>query len=129
MSEWLSGTASSDAQADLREVGDLCYDGYWQTPYLVLAIAKDPDGYMRTVTVLNLAQPNQRWSVGTCDIKTHMTQWDPRHDVIIDHGRQFPGPVTSRREVLTYQDHLDDLRDTCLNWINPKTGRSANNRF
>jgi hypothetical protein len=110
----------NDAGIDPRQPGDLCYGRYWDEAYLVLAVVRDKTGYMTSITVLNLSQPNQSWETGTANVKTHSTNWDWRDDQFIDHN------LFETHELIPYESYTDfilTLRDRAINWINPKTGR------
>ena len=110
----------SERYDDPRQVGDMCFSGYWRDAYVVLAIEKDQWGGTKSITVLNLSEPNQRWSTGTVNVKTHCTQWDWRSDQFIDHN---VFALLPRWGYESYDAFIDEMRDIACHWINPKTGK------
>ncbi len=101
-------------ESDPREPGDLLWDAYWRTYYVVLDIEKHDDlGTTKSITVLNLNQPNQSVASGTWDITTHMTPWHygPRDKFVSYNVLEIDGLF-----IQDAKDWLAEMRDICANF-------------
>jgi len=94
--------------SDPRQVGDLCYNGYWGTYSLILAVETQDN--CTWITQLNLSEPNQRaWEADSSpNVKKHLTRWDWAKDRLVAHGLHAPSVIWPWA---TYEDMLAELVD------------------
>lgn len=95
-------------RADPRYVGDLCYSGYWNEHYVVLAISDSGE-----FTVLWLGV-NQSINPESSSVTTHCTPWDWARDKrtgfnVIQYMSE--GPYAS------YDEFIEVMRDCAQYWL------------
>lgn len=101
--------------SDPRQVGDLCYSGYWRTFSLILRVERNIYNTLK-ITELNLGKVDREDGVGRnnppslqeVSSKEHMTAWDWRRDRLVGHGLHV---VTPGFEWSSFEEYLAELRD------------------
>lgn len=109
-------------ESEPRKPGDLCYNGYWDKFYLVLAVAQV--GTVGTgsheITVLWLGDqiPDQHfgaagWRARTDKVNKHMTAWDWKRDKFVGFNMLDP---EYDGDYADYDEFLAVMRDTADHW-------------